>query len=255
VQWYANRLHNRDATIQTGLGKGLRFNPGSANASYVLGTAEPIMQRCFTLLQSGMVVYDIGANVGFFTVLAARLVGPYGKVVAFEPVSANTDLVRHNAQLNGFRQVLVRNEALGGADCKALFQISRYDTLGKLEGVGGDAFEKTGEIEVSLRRLDGLAHDGALPPPDLMKIDVEGAEAELLDGASEVIAKSRPILLIELHGTHQAVGERLRNFGYQSIMLDSAHLIAMSTARQDLVAKFAIPEGAIWKKVSKKVSP
>jgi hypothetical protein len=105
----AARLRNQDGTIQQGAGKGLRFNPGCANAGYLLSTAEPEVQQALKMIVvPGTVVYDLGANVGFVTVIAASLVGPSGRVVAFEPVPDNFQWLQHNVRLNGFSQVLIR---------------------------------------------------------------------------------------------------------------------------------------------------
>src|SRR5947207_7653250 len=74
-EWVANKVRWRDGTIQQGIGRGLRFNPGGSNAGYVLGTFEPLMQEALQrIVQPGMCVYDVGANVGFISILAAKLV-------------------------------------------------------------------------------------------------------------------------------------------------------------------------------------
>src|SRR5438132_1248238 len=99
----ANQMRWQDGTIPHGVGRGLRFNPGSANAGYLLGTSEPAMQKALLrILRPGMYVYDVGANVGFITVLAAKLVGSAGRVVAFEPVATNAEQIEHNVRLNAF---------------------------------------------------------------------------------------------------------------------------------------------------------
>src|SRR3712207_2733331 len=83
-------LRKRDMMIVQGVGRGLRFNAGGANLGYILGTSEPDLQDAFRrTIQVGMTVYDLGASVGFHSVLAARLVGESGFVYSFEPMSEN----------------------------------------------------------------------------------------------------------------------------------------------------------------------
>ena len=94
LKWFIHRgqglFRNRTGRIGRGVGKGLLFNVGSCNAGYLLGTTEPEVQEVLaTLLRPGMAFYDIGANVGFYSILAARLTGPTGLVISFEPLPLN----------------------------------------------------------------------------------------------------------------------------------------------------------------------
>ena len=103
VQLYAQ---NRDAIVLSGVASGLKFNSGPASAAYALGRNErPVQEALATYLQPGDVFYDVGANVGFFTIVGAKLVGTAGRVYAFEPVAANAGQVHHNAAINGFEHV------------------------------------------------------------------------------------------------------------------------------------------------------
>jgi FkbM family methyltransferase len=211
MDWVASRMKNQDSVIQRGVGRGLKFNPGGSNASYLLGTLELGIQEALQLwLRPGMTVYDIGANVGFLTVIAARLVGASGRVLAFEPVPALADQSSHNARLNRFDHVSVYRTALSDADGDAVFQVSENLTMGKL----GSSGSRGNGLMVKRNRLDTLVNDGRFPDPSLVKIDVEGAEPEVLDGAIEVLRRARPMLLIELHSTNQAVADRLDRLGY-----------------------------------------
>src|SRR5947209_14126827 len=244
--WCAELFRNQDGTILHGVGKGLRFNPGRANAGFLFGTSELAVQYALSVLaKPGMVMYDIGANVGFLTVITARLVGQQGRVIAFEPLSTNFVQIQHNAVLNGFTQVTARCEALSSTDGKATLQVSADPTWCKLVGVGSTVAQKVGEIEVTVSRLDTVLHEADLPLPDLIKIDVEGAEVDVLDGAAETLHKSRPILLIELHGTNRAIAERLKGLNYSAVRLGSsasivdspwdAYVIAAPSEHPDLV--------------------
>ena len=206
--------------IQRGAGKGLHFNPGDSNATYLLGTAEQEIQDVLHLwLRPEMTVYDVGANVGFITVIAASLVGGRGNVCAFEPVPMLADQAAHNANLNRFRHISVQTVALSDQDGEAVFRVSRNLTMGKL--ADGDSHESNAANELVVRkcRLDSLIATEGLPDPDLMKIDVEGAEAAVLDGAIEVLLRKRPALLIDLHSTNQAIAERLEKLSFVGCLL------------------------------------
>lgn len=243
VEWTANQFRNRDSMIQQGIGKGLYFNAGNSNAGYLLGTTEPAMQTAIKeLLQPGMTFYDVGANVGFFSAIAAYLSG--GVVVCFEPLTENVQYIKHNSALNHLNNLVIRPEALGCMDGNAIFNVSAVNTWGKLATLGNPA-QKVGEINVPLRRLDTVIRECNLPQPELIKIDVEGAEVDVLVGAIETLMSSRPILLIELHGTNQAVAHKLQELDYQSHVLGSAasitespwyaQVLALPAERTDLV--------------------
>jgi FkbM family methyltransferase len=227
--WGADRFRERDGRIRKGVGRGLGFNAGRSNAGFLLGTSEPGVQAALAMfVRPGQTFYDVGANVGFHTVIAARLVGPAGRVVAFEPLPTNAQQIEHNVRLNGFGHVAVRAEALGRSDGEEIFLVSSEATWGKLASTGRDVAKKVGEVRVSVRCLDSLAAQEGLPPPAVMKIDVEGAEVEVLIGATAVLRRNRPVLMIELHGTNAAVAGVLKDLDYASYVLGSPAVVAES---------------------------
>ena len=238
----AGFFRNQDGTIQQGAGKGLRFNVGGANVGCLLGTFELAVQDAFVeFVAPGMTVYDVGANVGFYTVIAARLAGPDGRVVAFEPHPANARQISHNARLNPTLSVEVRAEALGAFDGQTVFHLSEEATWGQIDGVRDLPRRKAGELTVPLRRLDSF--DGILPPPALIKIDVEQAEVGVLEGGRETIRQRQPILFIELHETNSGVADFLDHAGYHARAIGepgdlravswNAFVIAVPSERRD----------------------
>jgi FkbM family methyltransferase len=231
----ANRVKKRDGFILAGVGKGLRFNPGTSNASYLLGTAEPAVQQALqVLLSSGMVFYDIGANVGFLSVIASRLVGPTGTIVAFEPVEANIRQIEHNARLNQ-TAITVIPVALSNEDGLRDFVVSG-STVGQLAGYQGCDLSSFQTQAVPVRRLDTIRSEQKHPPPDLIKIDVEGAEACVLEGGRATLESDRPILMIELHGTNIAVHAELNAIGYEPFVLGDSHSIAQAPSFAYVIA-------------------
>lgn len=221
--WAIRPFRGRDIAILGGVGRGLRFNTGSGPGSYVLGIVEPEVQRALAdLVRPGMVVYDVGANVGFFAVIAARLVGPTGSVVCFEPLEANAASLAHNAKLNAFSHVAVRTEALGRIDGPGRFLGGWISDRGRL---AADADPDGSPVPV--RRLDTLVQEVPLPLPNLIKIDVEGTEADVLMGGLETCKRSRPVLLIEIHETGGPVRDILRESGYAVRVLSESHLCGL----------------------------
>jgi FkbM family methyltransferase len=243
----ARRIGAREGIIAQGVGQGLRFHPAQGNVGYLLGTTEPAVQAALlALVQPGMVVYDIGANVGFFTVILARLVGPTGRVVAFEPLVRNVDWLHHNMRVNGFDQVEVRSAAVGATSGITSFLTSTENTWGSLASSGKSVASPAGVVDVSVIALDDLAATDA-PRPHLLKIDIEGGEVDALRGAAAFLERERPILLVELHSTQAAIAELLERYRYRSVVLGSvaevarspwdAHVLAVPAERPELVAR------------------
>ncbi len=227
-RWYnrlADRFRGKDAVIHRGVGAGLHFNTGPSHAGYVLGTSEPLMQAAFShLIKPGMAVYDLGAHVGFFTVIASRLVGPEGDVISCEPLPDNVEMIEYNVRLNQFTNVRTFTTAIGDRDGEARFHVSAVPSWGRLEGTG-QLDQKVDVISVPIARLDTIVRERSLPPPDVIKIDVEGAEADVLQGARGTATVHRPVLLIELHGTNDAVTELLQELSYRTCVLGADSVV------------------------------
>jgi len=133
---------------------------------------------------------DVGANIGYFTCLMAKLAGPAGRVLAFEPEPGNVALLEHNVRINGLSNVEVHACALGASDGLARLGIYKAGNRGRHSLV--DPGSCTSFIEVPVRKLDDLAMkpgEGATSW-SLMKIDVEGYEAFVFDGASETLSRT-----------------------------------------------------------------
>ncbi len=245
--WGASLVKGRDGVILNGVGQGLRFNVASSHSGFILGSHETEVQKTMAaFLRPGQVYYDVGANVGFFAILAARLLGSNGRIVCFEPLPDNARQIAYNAGLNSFANVAVRAEALGGSNRTERFTTSVEPTWGRLSSVEQSPMQASGTIEVPVRTLDSLCGPNGLPLPDFIKMDVEGAEAEVLQGAHATLSASRPVMVIELHSTNEAVLAELRKFGYHAGVLGNAipardvkydaNIIAVPADRPDLMA-------------------
>jgi FkbM family methyltransferase len=156
------------------------------------------------LLEPGDYFYDVGANAGFFSLVAAHRVGPFGQVVAFEPFPSNADVLREQFALNQLANCRVVEAALADQPGKMTlcFRKNNFTTphLGNAR-IG----ESTTEVEVTT--LDDCIAE--LGEPRVIKMDVEGAEYSALEGATRLVAKRSTRWLIELHGPE--VGEKVRN--------------------------------------------
>lgn len=162
----------------------------------------------------GAVVYDIGANIGFFSLLAARLAGPKGRVYAFEPVGANAAAVRANAALNALHNIEVIQLAAGAAGGRQ--PLLEVEDLSWSHLASRGMHPKTERVvEVEVAALDDLVAAGRIPPPTFVKIDVEGSEVDVLSGLRLTLTRERPLVVCELHGTNTAFVDAVDELGYE----------------------------------------
>lgn len=177
------------------------------------------------LVRPGDVVYDIGANLGMYTRFFVQVFGA-SRVVAFEPMSANRrDLMRNLALGNVQGKASVFPVALAEKEGDELLQVDEIASgAAALDRVTHGQASMTHRVyhvapkteRVKVETLDGLSRREALPPPSVMKIDVEEAESLVLRGGCVTIEKHKPRLAIELHGpeTARQVLPMLADMGY-----------------------------------------
>lgn len=190
--------------------RGRRWIAGSSTHGCWLGSYERAQQRILAQrIKPGDVVFDVGAHVGFHTLLASVLVGDTGRVMAFEPVPANLRYLREHLRLNAVGNVEVIEAAVS-------------DRAGCLRLAPGPASsmwhrEADGALEVEAVCLDELVRSGRLPPPRVLKMDIEGGEIMALRGAADVLRRCRPVLLLSTHGAiaHRECCELLLATGYR----------------------------------------
>lgn len=190
--------------IRTGSGKGLLFDPGKSNPAYGIGDNElPVQDALAGHLQAGAVFHDIGANVGFFTVIAARLVGCAGHVYAFEPVPDNAALIRKNCQLSDLANVTVVEKAVSDTTGGGELVLARYSG-GAALSTAAPPPDATGTLAVELTTVDDEVRSGRVRSPSVVKIDVEGAELEVLTGMAQTIHDHRPVIVCEIDDATQS---------------------------------------------------
>jgi FkbM family methyltransferase len=189
----------------------MRFNAGGATPSYALGISDPAEQDLLAqTVQPGSAFYDIGASVGYFTLLGARLVGPEGRVVAFEPLPENVRTLRRNLALNRLENATVIGAAVAATGGRAVLALGEQPMWGR---VVDHAWGRPA-VEVDRLAIDELVAARRIPPPDYVKIDVEGGETEVIAGMRETIGAHRPWIMCEVHGTGDDVVPMLRGLGY-----------------------------------------
>jgi len=155
-------------------------------------------------LGPGGVFVDIGSSEGDFALIAARIVGRAGRVLAFEPDPGNVGIIRDNVAMNGFTWVAVHPVALSDRDGEA--RLFRSAVSGWHSLIGGLEHRDENVITVPVARLDSFD----LERIDMIKIDVEGAEMAVLEGARDSIARHRPVILLDTHPSLGADVARLQ---------------------------------------------
>jgi FkbM family methyltransferase len=153
-------------------------------------------------IKPGMVVYDCGANIGYFSVVLAQLVAPGGHVYAFEPSPHSLKCLQSASRLNQLDNLTVVPRAVWHqSDTLRLACAGRSSLVSDhLEGVFGEAAHEESFVEINTISLDEFVYDDGNPPADLIKIDIEGAEGKALLGARRLLEEHRPTLLLEIHG-------------------------------------------------------
>jgi FkbM family methyltransferase len=186
--------------------------------------------RLLGSLRGGTVV-DVGANVGFIAIRAARRLGERGNVIAIEPHPVRFEFLQRNIRLNGLTNVRTVQCALGGEDGVATL----YDvdpTLGPrprdatmVNPTGGRSFQ------VAVRTLDGLLGEfGGRADVSLIKIDVEGYEAQVLNGMSQTLARRPPVVFEALNPTALEAAASMFPSDYTIVRLEGGNFLATSTA-------------------------
>jgi len=187
------------------------------------------------VVKEGNVVVDLGANIGYFTLLAARLIGEKGKVFAFEPEPKNFGYLIKNIKLNDYNNIVAVQKAVSDHSGKTKLFICPYDsghhTINQPSGIKAYSRQKLSEIafiEVETVTLDEYLKD-KVDRVDVVKIDVEGAEALVIFGMRETLRKNKNIkifleffpLLIKKMGSfpQEFIESLLKNFNFNIFVI------------------------------------
>jgi FkbM family methyltransferase len=190
--------------------RGKRWIVSQSLHSFWLGSYEISKQKVMAQhLKPGDIFYDIGANVGFYTLFGAHFVKDHGHVYSFEPFPEVACLVEKHIALNNLKNVSFYPIAISDTNGTAHFQVGASDGMGKIAN--------NGTLEVKVASLDSLIQDQTIRPATVMKIDVEGGEYGVLKGAASLLKEHKPLIFLATHGDqiHQQCVEFLNQFGYQ----------------------------------------
>jgi len=234
--WASRRLVPPDTLIWVQIQRGparelwIRVNPRTGQ-DVQQGIGEPAVQQAMQQhLSTGMTFYDLGANIGFFSLLAARIVGPTGHVVSFEADPEIAARLRENLAYNEFAHAKVEQKAVWSESTTVSFARVDFNTspdrgLGHVSS-GDEGVPQT--ISVQAISLDQfvLLH----PAPDFIKCDVEGAEVAVFQGAGRLLREKRPTLLVEMHNVQnqRVLIEKFMQIGYACRNLDENHVLALA---------------------------
>jgi FkbM family methyltransferase len=236
LRWASAKLLSRDeltwVQVRRGPAKGiwLHLNPRTG-CDYFNGDVEPEVQAVLQeYLRPGMTLYDIGANIGFFSLLAARIVGATGRVAAFEADPEIAARLRENVERNQGAPIGVEEKAVWSSSSPVFF--ARADTEVSPDRGLGHVIDNNAErsapgtIRVEAVSVDEYVRQSGAP--DFIKCDVEGAEVEVFRGADKLLNEKRPIILCEMHGdkNRQTLLRIFENLGYRCEPCGKNHVLA-----------------------------
>lgn len=218
------RIISKEAKVRIIQGplRGKKWIVGSSVHGCWLGSYELDKQRKFQqVVRSGDVVYDIGAHVGFYSLLASVLTGSRGRVYSFEPFERNLHFLRTHLSLNRISNCHVFPVAVSSSDGYSAFEITAEPAMAHLTSVPRDS-----TITVRTVTIDNLVATNRICPPDVIKCDIEGGEHEALIGARQTLRQFRPIIFLSTHGReiHEACCRELIDSKYSLAPLDHAAL-------------------------------
>jgi len=233
MKWVAAKLVPRDSLtwvqVQSGAAKGLwlRLNPRTGKTYFEGAGEEAVQQVLQKHLKPGMTFYDVGANIGLFSLIAARLVGENGRVMAFEADPEIAGRLREHLARNEFGWATVEEKAVWN-EAKPLYFARTDPQTSPDRGLGHVASAAGVEtIEVPGVTLDKFVETDR--SPDLIKCDVEGAEVEVFRGAQKLLKEKRPIIVCEMHSeeNHRVLAGMFQELGYACSDYGTNHVLAL----------------------------
>ena len=201
-QYFNNRTLDTSVVVDWFGCSQLRLHLGNdlSRQVFIAGCYEPnefaLLDK---LLQPGMNFFDAGAGEGLYTLFAARRVGDTGTVWGFEPSGREFDRLLENLRLNDIGNVHAFRIALADVDGQGELVVADAEHSGQ-NTLGAFAYEVAQELRkepVPLRRVDQVVSEHNITRLDVLKMDVEGAELRLIEGAHETLSQFRPVILFE----------------------------------------------------------
>lgn len=206
---------------------------GSGNYAFWLGIYEADKQRLLEpLVSPGMVIWDVGANIGFYTLAFSALATAGGHVYAFEPLGSNFGRLLAHIRLNELGNVTAVQAALSDADGLVGFDTGPNALMGRLDA-------NLRQYLLPTLTADGFVARYPQAVPALIKLDVEGAEGAVLEGARKLLSTAGPVLLLALHGPEAERRCRaiLAEAGYECFYLDGSPALDTPFREEEILAR------------------
>lgn len=239
IKHILTRLWYRPGTVHHVLWGPLRGMLFKCSENTGLGTLtsgnERDNQRVYaSVVRSGDTVVDAGANWGMHTIYLAKLVGVTGQVHAFEPHPVVVDELRWHVDGNQLTQVTVHAGGLLDAEGSIPFVLGKHSKISHFATANSPA-SRNSLVTVPCQTLDHFAATSGLNALRLIKIDVEGAEGKVLQGAKQTIARFRPHIVIELHSPKDdlEVARVLTAWDYELRRVDGSKILYLDRSWPD----------------------
>jgi len=203
--------------------KTISHDTGISSELLIYGNHEPLTTGIILdELSEGMVCIDIGSNIGYYALLEGAKIGKNGTVWAIEPSPENFSTLVYNTKLQQNHNIHTFNFAIGDKNSEIEFLIGKKSNWSKVKD-GNDLIKSEDKIiKVPVKTLDSFVKDNEIEKIDLLRMDVEGYENNIIDGATEVLIKFKPKIMIEIHkmimgkkGT-RAILEKLSKINYEN---------------------------------------
>jgi FkbM family methyltransferase len=200
--------------------KGKKWIYTSGYSQYFMGDYEKeVVDVFYEYAKKSKVIYDIGANIGYYTLIAAKANKDSAKVYAFEPFPENVAALKRNIEVNNQNNVKVLDIAISNSTGMASFSDSDNNVANTL-CEDSPTFKENKSIKVRTSTIDELVHNKTIEVPDLVKMDVEGTELEALTGAKNTLKEHHPVIFLSTHnchvpGIHKKCIDFLADIGYR----------------------------------------
>jgi len=197
-----------EVVVRNGILRGIRLKLDlKRESSYWLGGYEDqLIQAISDFCKPGMIVYDIGADIGCISIAFARITGKEGKVYTFESLPENVQRLNEHITLNSLQGIIhLVPYAVSDYEGKELFLVYQKHILGRLDGLPYiyRINNHINKIKVNSLRLDDFIYRDGNPPANLIKMDIEGGGVKAIPGMLRVLSEARPLLFMELHGPEE----------------------------------------------------
>jgi len=195
-----NRTNKLLAEVNPGMWMELDLNSYIERRIFYFGFYRPWVLPYFDrLLAKGRTVVDVGANVGQFTLWAAKRVGTEGMVVAFEPDRSSFEKLVKNVHLNSLQGIFLENIALSNYDGEAILHLNDEHDDNQGQGSLSRLTHHCRTQTVMCMQLDNFVKKEGIKKVHILKVDAQGAEFRILKGAVNLIEKDRPVVIVRCH--------------------------------------------------------